>query len=128
VWHYLNGVDAIERVRRISLGLAALGVQAGDRIAIISENRPEWSLVDLAILSMRAINVPIYTTQSVEQVRYILENSGARMLFVSGKKIWKHAEDAIRSVESLEKLIFFDSDQRPDGETRAITLTVLFQR
>ena len=122
VWHYLNGIDAIERVKRIAFGLAALGIKAGDRIAIISENRPEWSMVDLAILSMRAVNVPIYTTQSVEQVRYILENSSARMLFVSGQKIWKHAENALRSVESIEKLIFFDGDQKPGDESRAITL------
>ena len=53
-----------------------LGVKRGDRIAIISENRPEWSLVDLAILGLGAVNVPIYTTQAVEQIRFILENSG----------------------------------------------------
>jgi len=122
VWTYLNGTEAIERVRRIALGLAALGVKAGDRIAIISENRPEWSLVDLAILSLRAVNVPIYTTQAVEQIRYILENSGAKMLFVSGAKLWKHAENAIASVEGLERLIFFDADGRPEGNSRATTL------
>ena len=58
------------------MGLAALGIKAGDRVAIISENRPEWSLADLALLGLRAVNVPIYTTQAVEQVRFILENSG----------------------------------------------------
>lgn len=106
-WIYLNGVDVVERVKRIAMGLAGLGVKAGDRIAIISENRPEWSLVDLAILSLRAVNVPIYTTQAVDQIRFILENSGARMLFISGKKLWKHAEQALVSVECLERLIFF---------------------
>ncbi|CAN5255849.1 AMP-dependent synthetase/ligase [soil metagenome] len=122
VWNYVNGLEAIERVKRIAMGLAALGVGKGDRVAIISENRPEWSFVDLAILSLRAINVPIYTTQSVEQIRYILENSGARLLFISGRKIWKHAENAINSVERLEKLIFFDSDL-PEGNSRATTLS-----
>lgn len=121
-WNYLNGTEAIARVKRIAMGLAALGVKAGDRIAIISENRPEWSLADLAILSLRAVNVPIYTTQAVEQIRYILENSGARFLFISGKKLWKHAENAIQSVEQLEKLIFFDADAS-DGGSRAITLS-----
>src|SRR5688572_28743088 len=116
-WHYLNGADAVEGVKRIAMGLAALGVRPGDRIAIISENRPEWSLVDLAILSLQAVNVPIYTTQAVEQIRFILENSGARYLFISGKKLWKHAENAIQSVEQLEKLIFFDSDEVPAGNS-----------
>ncbi len=123
VWNYVNGLDAIERVKRIAMGLAALGVRKGDRVAIISENRPEWSFVDLAILSLRAINVPIYTTQSIEQIRYILENSGAKLLLISGRKIWKHAENAINSVERLEKLIFFDEDGKPEGNTRAITLS-----
>lgn len=123
VWNYIAGPDVIERVRRIALGLAALGVKAGDRIAIISENRPEWSLTDIAILSLRAVNVPIYTTQAVEQIRYILEDSGAKMLFVSGKKLLKHAENAIQSVERLEKLIFFDADAKSENDSRALTLS-----
>lgn len=122
VWNYLSGPDAIERVRRIATGLASLGVKAGDRIAIISENRPEWSLTDLAILSLRAVNVPIYTTQAVEQIRYILEDSGAKMLFVSGQKLLKHAEAAIQSVERIEKLVFFDDDAKPENDSRALSL------
>jgi long-chain acyl-CoA synthetase len=121
-WHRISGPAAIARVKRIAFGLAALGVKAGDRIAIISENRPEWSLVDLAILSLRAVNVPIYTTQAVEQVRYILEDSGARFLFVSGKKIWRHAAAAVESVESIEKVIFFEEDASGEGGSRAMLL------
>ncbi len=122
VWNYLSGPEAVERVKRIAAGLAGLGIKAGDRVAIISENRPEWSLADLAILSLRAVNVPIYTTQAVEQIRYILEDSGAKMLFVSGKKLLKHAEAAIQSVERIEKLIFFDADAKPEGDSRSMTL------
>ena len=122
-WQKISGADAIERIRRIGLGLRSLGIQAGDRIAIISENRPEWSLTDLAILSLRAVNVPIYTTQAVEQIRYILEDSGAKMLFVSGKKLFKHAEEAIRSVETIEKLIFFDDGAKPENDKRAFALS-----
>ncbi len=121
VWHRVSGSDAIERIRRIALGLSRMGVKAGDRIAIISENRPEWSFTDLAILSLRAVNVPIYTTQAVDQIRYIIENSGAKMLFISGKKLWKHAESVIQSIETLEKLIFFDADFLPE-DSRAMRL------
>jgi long-chain acyl-CoA synthetase len=124
-WHKLSGTQAVERIKRIALGLSKLGIRAGDRVAIISENRPEWSLVDLAILSLRAVNVPIYTTQAVEQVRFILENSGAKMLCISGKKLFKHAEEAIRSVERLEKLIFFDGDAVPESDGRAMSLDSL---
>jgi long-chain acyl-CoA synthetase len=128
IWKNLSGPDVIEKIRRIALGLASLGVKAGDRIAIISENRPEWSLTDIAILSLRAVTVPIYTTQAVEQIRYILEDSGARMLFVSGKKLLQHAESAIRSVERIEKLIFFDEAALPENDNRAMTLADIEKR
>jgi long-chain acyl-CoA synthetase len=128
VWENLSGEAVIERIKYIALGLADLGVKAGDRIAIISENRPEWSLTDLAILSLRAVNVPIYTTQAVEQIRYILEDSGAKMLFISGQKILRHAENAIQSVERLEKLIFFDADAVPEDDNRALTYDALENR
>jgi long-chain acyl-CoA synthetase len=128
VWKHISGAEVIEKIKNIALGLAELGVKAGDKIAIISENRPEWSFADIAILSLRAVNVPIYTTQAVEQIRYILEDSGAKMLFVSGKKLWKHAENAIQSVERLEKLVFFDDDAKPEDDNRAITLADIEKR
>lgn len=128
VWHHISGAEVIEKIKHLALGLAALGVKAGDKVAIISENRPEWSLTDLAVLSLRAVNVPIYTTQAVEQIRYILEDSGAKMLFISGKKLLKHAEDAIQSVERLEKIIFFDEDAKPANDSRAMTLSDIENR
>jgi long-chain acyl-CoA synthetase len=128
VWKHISGGEAIAQVKRIALGLSDLGVKAGDRIAIISENRPEWSLVDLAVLVLRAVVVPIYTTQAVEQIRYILEDSGAKMLFVSGKKLFKHAEKAIESIEMIEKLIFFDEDGVFTGESTILTLAEIEKR
>ena len=126
-WLHIAAETFIERVRHIALGLAELGIRAGDRVAILSENRPEWSITDLAILCLRAVNVPIYTTQAVEQVRYILEDSGARALFVSGRKVFKHALPGIEGVEPLENLIFFDKDAAPDIE-QAMTLETLEKR
>jgi len=128
VWEHFSGEAIIEKIKRIALGLADLGVKAGDRVAIISENRPEWSFTDLAILSLRAVNVPIYTTQAFEQIRYILEDSGAKILFISGAKILKHAENAIQSVERLEKLIFFDADAVPADNNKALTLSDIEKR
>lgn len=121
-WENLSGEKVLEKIKHIALGLSDLGLKAGDRVAIISENRPEWSLTDLAILSMGGVNVPIYTTQAVEQIRYILEDSGSKMLFISGKKLLKHAENAIQSVERLEKLIFFNTEDVPNEDNRAIAL------
>ncbi|HEU4629106.1 MAG TPA: long-chain fatty acid--CoA ligase [Gemmatimonadaceae bacterium] len=73
----------LERVRRIALGLQELGLAAGDRVAILSENRPEWALGDLACLTAALTDVPIYPTLPADQARYILADSGARAIFVS---------------------------------------------
>src|SRR3712207_2024000 len=81
-WLHIPGEAISRRVRAVALGLSALGVRKGDRVALLSENRPDWSGTDLAILSRGAVNVPSYTTQAPEQVRYIREDSGARVVFV----------------------------------------------
>ena len=128
VWQRLSGKNAIDRVRQLALGLASFGIQAGDKVAIISENRPEWSLTDLALLCLRAVNVPIYTTQAVDQIRFILENSGAKMLLISGRKLYKHALEAIRSVENIERIVFFDADETPEEDRRVITLDDVIAR
>lgn len=125
VWENLSYTEIVEKIKKITLGLSDIGIGAGDRVAIISENRPEWSFSDLAILSLRGVNVPIYTTQAVEQIRYILEDSGAKALFISGKKLWKHAIQALEGVEQLEKLIFFDDDDLPENDSRVMTFAQL---
>src|ERR671938_116737 len=123
-WLHIAADLFIQRVRHIALGLAELGIKAGDRVALLSENRPEWSITDLAILSLGAINVPIYTTQAVEQVRFILEDSGARALFVSGRRVFKHARPGIEGVPTLENLIFFEAEAAAQVEG-ALTLESL---
>src|SRR5215204_3894321 len=89
-WHNIPAAAFVERVKNVALGLAGLGVRPGDRIALLSENRPEWSIVDLAILSLGAINVPIYTTQALDQIAYILSDSGAKAIFISNRRLHKH--------------------------------------
>lgn len=123
-WINISAEKFVERVRNVALGLAALGIKPGDRIALLSENRPEWSIADLAILSLGAINVPIYTTQAVDQVRYILTDSGARAIFISNKKLFKHASEALEGLDFLERIIFFDT-LGGDPIQRSVTLESL---
>ena len=123
-WINISAETFVERVRNVALGLAELGIKPGDRIALLSENRPEWSIADLAILSLGAINVPIYTTQAVDQIRYILTDSGTRAIFVSNKKLFKHAKEALAGLDFLEKIIFFDSSAIEDIQ-RSTTLETL---
>jgi len=73
----------VERVRRTALGLEELGVRAGDRVAILSENRPEWAIADYACLMMGVADVPIYPNLPADQICYILRDSGAVAIFVS---------------------------------------------
>src|SRR5215208_2474180 len=78
VWQSLAYGEVARRVRELSLGLYELGIRKGDRLAIWSENRPEWNVADLAVLALGAADVPIYTTQSRHHVEYILKNSETR--------------------------------------------------
>jgi len=122
-WVHISAATFVERVQNVALGLAGLGIRPGDRIALLSENRPEWSIVDLAILSLGAINVPIYTTQAVDQIDYILKDSGARAIFISNRKLYRHAR-TVFTERMLEHLIFFDPDVAEDID-RAISLEML---
>ena len=125
-WLNIPAADFIERVKNVALGLAALGIRPGDRIALLSENRPEWSISDLAILSLGAINVPIYTTQALEQVDYILSDSGARAIFISNRRLYKHVKPVLDK-RPLEHLIFFEEDVADDVE-HGFALTTLEQK
>ncbi|HEY6047327.1 MAG TPA: AMP-binding protein, partial [Pyrinomonadaceae bacterium] len=120
-WIHVSGAEFVRRVRHIALGLHDLGIQPGDRVGLISENRPEWSIVDLAILSAGAITVPIYTTQSVDQIRFILKDSAARALVISGDRILKHARPGFEGLDGLQDLIVFDPKAVP-GLARSISL------
>ena len=114
-WFNIPAATFVERVKNAALGLASLGVRPGDRIALLSENRPEWSIADLAILSLGAINVPIYTTQALDQVDYILSDSGARAIFISNRRLYKHILPVLAK-RPLEHLIFFDQEVAEDIE------------
>ena len=79
----LSTQELFDRIRDFSLGLGALGVGPGDRVAILSDSRPEWVIADLAALTAGAVTAPIYPTLPEAQVRYILADSGARVVVVA---------------------------------------------
>ena len=114
-WHNIPAATFVERVKNVALGLAGLGVRPGDRIALLSENRPEWSIADLAILSLGAINVPIYTTQALDQIEYILADSGAHAIFISTRRLYKHAQPVLAK-RPLHHVILFEPEVAEDVE------------
>ena len=104
----IGGKEMFERVRDLALGFASLGVSSGDRVAIISESRPEWVLCDLAVLALGAVIVPIYPTLSAQQVRYILEDAGARLAIVSNSLQLEKAQDVRHLLPALEAVVVID--------------------
>jgi long-chain acyl-CoA synthetase len=83
VWTDIAHATLVDRVRRTSLALQALGLARGDRVALLSENRPEWAIADYACLTAGMADVPIYPTLPAEQMVHILNDSGAVAMFVS---------------------------------------------
>ncbi|RME97195.1 MAG: long-chain fatty acid--CoA ligase, partial [Bacteroidetes bacterium] len=112
-WVYYSTDQVIELANKASRGLLKLGVQPGDRIAtIVYKNRPEWTIMDLAIEQIGAINVPVYPTISPAEYEYIFNDSGVRLAIVGAGDLYDKVEQARSSIPSLEAIYTFD---RQDG-------------
>src|ERR1019366_263716 len=84
-WVPISSTEIYRSVVGVARAFGSWGVRKGDRVAILSENRPEWTITDFAALALGAVTVPIYSTQTVEQTAFLLNDSGARVIAVSTK-------------------------------------------
>src|SRR5882724_8858238 len=82
-WQSIPAGEVRKRVARLSAELSRTGLAPGDRVAILSENSPEWAIADYACIAAGLVVVPIYPTLTADQTKYILEDSGSRAIFVS---------------------------------------------
>ncbi len=96
-----------EAVDNISYGLMQLGIEKGDKIATISPNRPEWNIIDHAILQIGAVHVPVYPTISESDYRYILEHSEVKYIFVSGKELYRKIKHIVPDIKNVQGLYTF---------------------
>ena len=97
-WHSIGWRDAAEKVARLAAALKALGLARGDRVMLVSENRPEWLISDLAIMAAGCVTVPTYITNTERDHQHIMDDSGARAVIVSTQKLAKNLlPAAIRS-------------------------------
>src|SRR5579863_7704795 len=92
-------------VRRLAGGLKSFGIGRGDRVALIAENRPEWIVADLAIMSAGAITVPAYVTNTVDDHRHVFADSGAKAAIVSKANLGARVLAAANQVQSMQTVI-----------------------
>src|SRR5215472_11430970 len=96
---------AARDVRRLALGLRSLGISRGERVGLVGENRPEWVIADLAIMSARAVTVPAYVTHTIDDHRHVLANSGARAVIVSRPPLSARVLAAANQVDTVRTVI-----------------------
>ncbi|HXM33780.1 MAG TPA: AMP-binding protein, partial [Pyrinomonadaceae bacterium] len=118
-WQPISSDEMLTRIRQIAAGFYSLGVRHGDRVALLSESRVEWTLTDAACQFAGAIDVPIYPTLAPQQVRYIIEDSGARVLVVNSYEKFVQLQEILKNCRAIEQIVFFDEAgvDKADGLT-----------
>ena len=119
-WISLSSDEMLARAKHIAAGLHAIGVRHGDRVALLSDSRVEWTLTDAGCLFASAVDVPIYPTLTPPQVRYILQDSGASALFLANREKFLELKEILAECSHVEHVIFFDTE----GVTEADGLTL----
>ncbi len=116
--------EILKRVRHCAMGLGTLGIQRGDRVGILAENRPEWAIADYACLTMGITDVPIYPTLPADQIAYILKDAGTVATFVSTAEQAEKISSVRTQVPSLTHVISFEEV----GGSADMTIAELEQR
>jgi long-chain acyl-CoA synthetase len=107
-WAPISSAEIYRGVVGVARALESWGIRKGDRVAILSENRPEWTITDFAALALGGVTVPIYSTQTAEQTSFILNDSGARIIAVSSK----HQLEKVLTIQRhtpVERIIVMDA-------------------
>ena len=99
------------RVRELSLGFRELGLRPGDKAVILSENRPEWVMTDFAVLCAGGVTVPIYTSLLPEQIKYIVNDSEARILVCSNRGLWLKVEAVRGDLPGVKHFVMIDEEE-----------------
>lgn len=116
-WRSISWAEAARQVASLAASLRRIGLEPGDRVALVSENRPEWLIADLAIMAARCVTVPTYTTNTTRDHAHILGNSGARAVIVSNQKLAKNLVPAVLTSTDCHHLIGMEdirAGQLPD--------------
>lgn len=125
-WIPISSAEVVRRTRLIAAGLYSLGIRRGDRVAILSESRPEWTLTDAGCIFAGAVDVPIYPTLTPAQVQYILNDSGARLLLLANETKLREIQPILSNCPAVEHLIVFEKNL--ESKSAAISLEQLEAR
>ena len=107
-WRLVTNESFIRQVNALSLGLIRAGIGKGDRVAIVSANRTEWSIVDFAIQQLGAVSVPLYPTSTPEEFAYILNQAGVKMAFTGNADLYKKVRSSAAHISSLQGIYCLD--------------------
>ena len=124
-WTPVSAAEFDRKTRGFSVGLASLGVDRGDRVAIFSENRPEWPMSDFATLALGGVTVPIYTTYLPPQIEYLLNDSAAKAVVVSGAFELAKVLEVAPNCPSLKHVISLED---PDGAPGVVRFDEVVRR
>src|SRR5882724_3643640 len=113
-WRSVSSTELVNDVKALAAGLHSLGVKFGDRVGLLSENRPEWIIADLAILGCGAADVPVYATSTAHQIEYLIRDTGLQIIFVSTKQQKDKVEPAFDNVPNLKLVVSFDESEEDD--------------
>ncbi len=125
-WRSLSSEELLRRVRRVALGLHALGLRRGDHAGILSESSPEWVVADLGCQYAGVINVPIYPTLAPAQACYIMEDSGSLLLFVQDAAAYGRVREALSACAALSTVVLMTGEA--EGLPGVLTLSELEAR
>lgn len=107
-WHDITWEEFGNKVENLAHGLLSLGIKPGDRVAILSENRPEWAISDLGIISIQGINVPIYHTNRAQQIEFVMQDSASKIIIVSTMALLKEVLTIKDNLHQLEQIVLID--------------------
>ena len=123
-WHDISWTEFGERIEDFANGLLSLGIKPGEKVAILSENRPEWAISDIGIISIQGVVVPIYHTNRAKQIEYVIDHSESRILIVSQQNMLNEVLQVRENLGNLEQIFLMDWEEgenadkgvRPFGE------------
>src|SRR5882757_110967 len=127
-WVCIGSSEFRQRVARTGRALQAWGIGRGDRVAILSENRPEWPVADIATLLLGAVSVPLYTTLTADQTAFLLNDSGCRVIFLSSDQQLQKILSVLPQTK-IEKVVIMDPiDVSGDLAGKCVAMNEILQQ